>query len=309
MIGRHSCLVAMLALFPAISPFAAETDLPQGEWMGWAITAYAMGMTIPVIEELQVVGDRVEQTGWRLPWDFHDRDCLAPDSPPDRPGCVHPVPMGAGRVVPAQPGLHVVADGPQSNPHTHPTDIEYWPHIALAGHDWTLRGDNRRFMLSRPVVLEGVSFTLERVYFGVPAGATGWVYMHLVNADLSLGQAFCGIHALHADLPAWKEFLDHSALVAPVAAELHRLSNLAPRGRQTTQRRAGLLGIPGLPDDPATDVSDLPAAALEAFRDHAERLRSGPPQTGRVALQTLAWRAPAAVADAEAACIANQFGR
>jgi hypothetical protein len=308
MTRRHSPLLALACVAPLIhAPAAAQPTALQGDWLGVATTGISLGLMVPAYEHLAVHGDRAMQRAWAYP-DTPGGGCT--DTPADPPACAPPVVLGAavleaGRAKGGADGLTVRAEGPQASPFTHPTDAAIWPEMALAGHDWQLRGDDRRVILSREAMIEGVSVTLERRYYRMGPDTAGHLWSYIRGRDVSQGRTICEIDALHADPALWAVFEAEVATMAPVTAELHRLANLATRSRDQQLRYLTLLYGPEVVGDQAADVSDLPEAARVLWL--APR---GPAETapGGALLEGLGLSVPPDLARRAAACIEYSYG-
>jgi hypothetical protein len=275
----------------------------QGDWLGVPATGIFLGVMVPVYEHLSVRGDLSMQRAWTVP--VTEGGCTA--TPADPPACAPPVPLGTARLQGAKAGvgLSVRAEGPQANPFSHPVDAAIWPAIALAGHDWQLRGNDRRVILSRPAVVEGEPVTLERWYLRMGPDAPGhlWAFLRLRHA--SLGRSLCEIDVLHADPARWAVLEADLATMAPVTAELQHLADLATRSRDQQRRYLTLLHGPAALGDQAADVSDLPEAARALWL-----ARGGPaePAPGEALLDGLGLGVPPDMARRVAACIEYSYG-
>lgn len=285
-----------LALTLAIAPAGAQVRPADGDWLGFATTAILMGLVIPVVEHLHIDGDRIQQRGWTVP--MTDAPCTA--APAE---CPPPVTLGAGRLEAAGEALRVVAEGPQTNPYDHPTDAARWNLIALAGHDWAVRGGDTMMILSRPATAEGEPVTLERVYVRAPADAAGWLFDYLLAAELSVGRSVCGVMALQDAPLDWARFLDLIAAMAPVTAEIRHLSRPPGAGRTARLRYLTLLRGPAVLGDRAADVSDVPEGARSAWLAHHAWLAAGAePEPGLHLVEPLGFQADQGSAERARAC-------
>lgn len=290
--------LAALAALP--QPSRAQPSSLDGDWLGFAMTAIHLGILVPVVEELTIRDGRAEQHGWTHP--LTDRGCTG--TADDPPACTPPVPLG--RVILSLKGqvLTPRPDGAQTNPYTHPTDAGYWPLFQLAGHDWHLRGDDRRLILARELEAEGEVLTVERIYLRAPAGAAGMVFDYLHAAQLSIGRATCGLDALHDSPPDWDSFWALLARVHPVTSEIRRINLQAERSRDETLLRLLLERGPDAVAGHPVDAAHIPEAARAAWLDHAAGLARGiEPGPGRAVIDSLGFAAPAEVAERAAACV------
>jgi len=290
-------LVVLTALPQTSRAQPASLD---GDWLGFAMTAIHLGILVPVIEDLRVQDGHADQYGWTHP--MTDRGCTG--TADDPPACAPPVPLG--RVILSRKGqvLTPRPDGAQTNPYTHPTDAGYWPLFQLAGHEWHLRGDDRRLILARELEAEGEVLTVERVYLRAPAGAAGQLFDYLYAAQLSIARATCGLDALHDSPSDWDSFWALLAQVHPVTAQIRRISQQAERSRDETLLRLFLERGPDAVAGYPVDAGHIPEAARAAWLDHAAGLRQGiAPGPGQVVIDSLGIAAPAEIADRAAACI------
>lgn len=291
-----SAAALTLALALSAVPATGQVRPADGDWMGFATTAILMGLVIPVVEHLHLEGGHIAQRGWTVP--MTDAPCTA--APAD---CPPPVNLGDARLQDAGDLLRILPEGPQTNPYDHPTDAAYWNLIALAGHDWAVRGNDAMMVLSRPAVAEGEPVTLERVYVRAPADAAGWLFDYLLAAELSVGRSVCGVMALQDAPQDWARFLDLIATMAPVTAEIRQLSRPPGAGRAARLRYLTLLRGPAILGDRAADVSDLPQAARAAWLDHHAWLAAGAvPEPGLHLVEPLGFQADRGSADRARAC-------
>jgi hypothetical protein len=291
---RVACLALALA-----APAAAQTALPDGDWMGFPVTAIGAGLVVPIYEHLSVTGDTASQRAWTVP--VTASGCTG--APTDPPACAPPVALGALRLAGDGDRVSVQPEGAQITPYDHPTDARLWPDVALAGWDWQVRGDDRRMILSREAVIEGERLTLERLYLRADPDVPGLLFDVLFVRQMSLGRAICGIDALHGDLLRWRGFVDDLRVMAPVLAELRRIDQMA-RAREDQLRALTLRRGPEVLGAAAADVSDLPEGArvaVLALLNPAPMAKDGP------RLATLDWPAPPDLLQAEANCLAYLF--
>lgn len=308
-------LAICVSLVPA--PLAAEPRSIEGNWLGFPVTGVMLGVIVPVIEELEVVGSEGRQ---RL-WSSAAFGCSG--TADDPPVCAPPVSLGVVRLEQSGDRLSVQPEGVIELPFDLP-EAEIWPLFQLADYDWLVRGDEGRLILSRDLRREPISIfdpapepemppiladivdylveaapTLERIYLRAPAGMAGWVFDYLVAAQLRVGGVICALDALHRSPADWDAFADHVAVLHPVTAELRRLQTLAGPDAAAAARLDALRTGP--PD--ATEIADLPATAREAWFDHAA-LRHGEvtPPPGQTQLSALGILASEAVADRAQAC-------
>jgi len=294
---RFTLALAAVVLLPPL-PATGQPKL-QGDWLGFAATAINLGLVVPVMEQLQIRGDLAQQQGWTVP--LTQQGCTGTDADP--PACAPPVPLGAVVLTLQGDRVAAVPDGPQGNPYTHPVDSALWPLVGLAGHDWLLRGDDRRVILSREAVIEGEPLTLERIYYRAPPGTAGQLFDYLFTAELSIARAVCGIDALHDSPADWDAFLAHVARLHPVTAELRRIAQMAQRSRDDQLRALTLRHGPQALGDSAADVSDLPESARTAWLDFAANQRDAADR-GPDWLDSLAFDATPELAERASACIA-----
>lgn len=273
----------------------------QGTWVGWATGPVVAGLTVPVVEELTIEGDRYRLEGWgysTLPPACHE--ALSPAAPP--PDCFPRVDLGAGRLDTGIGTLRLIGDSPPVNPHHTPIDMALWPAIALDGNLWNVRFDGERLLLwlRNPPPGEDLG---TRVFFRAPPQAAGALLLHLDTVQLSIGRSYCGLEALARDPAALAEFFAASIAYRPVLEEAARIAAERPMDRDRAMRRMALL-MPGRAEFAHINISDIDPAARAAAADLRQWLEAGrPAPEGQGVLRTLAFPVSPRLAEAETSCL------